>query len=351
MQAVAGTPVMYPQQLPMRCITLSIIINYYSKHCRKNHHHSNLVMYSHGSSARIGVGKRGHGGRNYRPPPDRHNKGSGDLVPPPLKACDCLIQLDLPEYLQEAGIVASDIIGAADTTASSNRRRMHWCFPGDTLEERRQSVLRSEKQIRTKFGVHILIPGRLQRGPVTIAGTSYQDTIPATAWFLEKFVVSTRDTRTGSAIGEPGSFTGRIQRNVKDPNDVVLEGEWRRALPQEPSYEGKNGPVQLFQLFQSDTWTVMACNLMACSKYSSGDIKQSESMDFLEHLQTCVDNLKFRLGSSGLQEIDLFLRRLPAYENQSQHQRKQGEEWSMAFAAGHPSKMHVLVQEVAQVMI
>jgi hypothetical protein len=307
-------------------------------------------MYSHGSSARVGVGKQGHGGRNYRPPSDRHNKEIGDLVPPPLKACDCLIQLDLPEYMQEAVIVASENVSAFDTTASSNRRRMHWCFPGNTVEERRLSVQQSQKQIRSKFGVHVLIPGRLQRGPVAIAGTSYRDTIPATTWFLENLVLS-RVTITDSASGQPGSFTGRIHRNVKDPNDIVLEGQWRQTPSQIPLDEGKSFHVRLSWVFQSETWAVMTCDLLAMyAKNGSGNINQSESNEVLEHLQTCVDNLKFRLGSSGLNEIDLFLRHLAPNDFTSRHQHKQGKAWSMAFAAGHPSRVNVLLQELGQVI-
>jgi hypothetical protein len=307
-------------------------------------------MYIHGASARVDAGKRGHGGRIYRPPPDRQKKGTGELVPPPLKACNCLIQLDIPEYLQEASVDISENARSTDTASSSNRRRMHWCFPGETLEERRKSVIQSENQIRSKFGVHILIPGRQQRGPVAIVGASYRDTIPAMAWFLQKFVV-TREAILGTGTGHPVCFSGRIQRNVKDSNDVVLEGQWWKTPPQIPSDEGINVSARPFRLFQSDTWAVITCHLLArYSKESSNDSNQSESKDVLERLQTSVDNLQFRVGSNGMQEIDLFLRSVRSDDIKSQRQLEHEEAWSMAFAAGHPSKINVLLHEVEHVI-
>ena len=130
-------------------------------------------MYSYGASARA-TGKRGHGGRNYRPPPER-NKNSGELTPPPMKACNCLLQLDLPEYLQAA---------RRDVNGSNRPRRLHTWFPGNSVDERRKAVGRCEKHIRSRFGVHLVIPGRTQSSSVAIVGKSYHETIPAVAWFL-----------------------------------------------------------------------------------------------------------------------------------------------------------------------
>jgi hypothetical protein len=309
-------------------------------------------MYSYGSSTRVGVGKRGHGGRNYRPPPDRKN--NGDLVPPPLKACSCLLQLDIPEYMKECDVqgTESDNEHATSTVNSLERRRTHMCFPGETIEERRKSMQHLSKRIRSKFGVHLQIPGRAQRGPVAIVGKSYRDAIPATAWFLQKLVLPLDGDDVNSVV----HVTGRIQRNIKDPNDVVLEGKWRPTSLQ-GLQEVENTHLQPFWLFQSDVWSVMACDLLTATKSGPSSpcvADASEPKDILGSLQICLDNFQFQIGSHGLHGLDIFLHNL--FDNDTKAKGNDGSKtkhpaWSMAFAAGHPEKVNPLFQEIRQIAI
>ncbi|KAG7351339.1 hypothetical protein IV203_010699 [Nitzschia inconspicua] len=307
-------------------------------------------MYSYGSSARVGVGKRGHGGRDYRPPPDRNKRDDGELVPPPLKACNCLIQLDIPEYL---------VGGASDNGnydfAATDRRRMHWYFRGETVDERRKSMQKLTKQIRSKFGVHLEIPGRSQQGPVAIVGKSYRYTIPATAWLLQKLILTT----TSGENDTPGIIQGRIQRNVKDPNDNILEGYWQQAIQHRSVDEGAIvGHLQPFWLFRSDKWSVMACDLIpsvdaeSSSDAAFADDNPSKMKDnVLGQLQACIDNLQFRIGSAGLQGIDSFLHHLDENNTNLKQSMQQERAFSMAFAAGHPGKVNTLFQELSQIAI
>lgn len=298
-------------------------------------------MYSHGSSAHVGVGKRGHGGRNYRPPPDR-NKNNGELVPPPLKACSCLVQLDLSEYMQLAGFVssASSLTEVSSEVADpSSRRRLHTCFPGDTLEQRRKSVQQCEKHLRSRFGVHLVIPGRTQQAPVAIVGQSYRETIPATAWLLQQLMLPRNS-------GDSASVGGRIQKNVKDPNDGTLEGRWWQQQKLDDIQESNGVNLDPYWLFQSISWSVMACDLLtrrrASEPASDDQSSPSSPKSILELLQTCIDNLKFRVGWTELQGMDVFFHTLRTKEMNVLLS-------SMAFAAGHPEKVAVLFEEVQQV--
>ena len=342
-------------------------------------------MYSHGSSVRIGVGKRGHGGRNYRPPSDNNKKRGDDpnkLIPPPLKECNCLIQLDVPEYAE----IASSSVSVSASSSNSNHnnqssgtggvppsRRLHLCFEGSTLDKRRKSVREIEKKLRSEFGVHLIIPGRNQRGPLAVVGVSHRETIPATAYLMKRLIFDDPPTNSSSSSSSSNAattastsaaaagtnntsssivffLTGRIQRNVKDPNDVVLSGRFfqHQRLSQQQQMDAAATQFLLspYWLFESASWNVMVCPLTSptlqqhqqrkssitpLSTVSGDEKSRSSSMTqssspsssssmtkqeetstmILEALQTCVDNLRFRLGNLALSELDIFLHPSP----------------------------------------
>lgn len=208
-------------------------------------------MYSYGSSARAG-GKKGHGGREYRPPKPRKDHTA---TPPPLKECSCLLQFDLPEY---------------ETTSP---RRQHRAFGG---RDRLQSL---EKELRSLYQVHLVVPGRNQTGPVAVVGASNRQAFPAAVWFLKSLLVNS-DTL---------HIPGKIQRQVKDPNDITIEGNW--IIP-------STSNTSLRWVFRSDNWSILAfCLSPSTSGHGDGNI--SINQDLLQALNTCMDNAQFGGGLDG----------------------------------------------------
>mmetsp|Transcript_10221 Transcript_10221/g.21913 ORF Transcript_10221/g.21913 Transcript_10221/m.21913 type:complete len:355 (+) Transcript_10221:322-1386(+) len=301
-------------------------------------------MYSHGSSARVGVGKRGHGGRNYRPPPKRD---PSKLVPPPLKECDCIVQLDIPEYAREG--LATGTSEDPELPGQQQRRRLHLCFEGSSLNERQKSVRAVERELRSAFLVHLVIPGRNQKGPLAVVGRSYRETIPAVDYFLNHRLVlnhdydfqNNNDDNNNDDVNQdndllPPVLTGRITRNVKDPNGVVLSGRFlqqntstrrhqcqRQLSPPPPNGDcdaNVNANVNVnvnainlepYWLFESDRWKIMACPLLAVPSLLSWQQQQQQQSAIAEALKTSIDNLRFRLGNSVLSELDIFLHQPP----------------------------------------
>jgi hypothetical protein len=212
-------------------------------------------MYSYGSSARA-TGKSGHGGRNYRPPPERKDPS---CTPPPLKECSCLILLDIAEYqsLQSTGI-------------------LHIVFGG------RETMQHCETFVRSEFTVHLIIPGRKQAGQVAIAAHTYRHALPAVARLLQRLQ------------GVDDSVSGRIQTNVKNVRDRGVSAIWTK-----PSNSSDRKP---YWLFQSETWSVLGCPLLL----ENNDNEEESRMSMLAVLQTCVDNAKFRLGSGVVNQVHVF---------------------------------------------
>lgn len=248
-------------------------------------------MYSHGSSARVGVGgKRGHGGREYRPPRQRRDPNA---KPPPLKECACLCQLDLPEYL---------VMVTADPTTATATARIHAHFGG------RQALQELERQLRSIFLVHLVVPGRKQAGPVAVVGQTYREALPAVAYVLQRLKRWERREQQGNTT-TTCTIPGRIQRRVQDPNDVVLEGQW--CLPPPPPLRttmGFDTPSPLIKtvwIFQSShQWSVMACFVSEDDDENSvNDLGKNEKVEpekmalATETLQISIDNFKFRMGS------------------------------------------------------
>jgi hypothetical protein len=381
-------------------------------------------MYSHGSSVRIGVGKRGHGGRNYRPPPDNNNKKRGDdpnkLIPPPLKECNCMIQLDVPEYAEiasssvsvSASASSSDHNNQSSVTGGVPPRRLHLCFEGSTLDERRKSVREIEKELRSEFGVHLVIPGRNQRGPLAVVGVSHRETIPATAYLMKRLIFDDPSTSsssnaattatTSAAAGTNNTsssivffLTGRIQNNVKDPNGVVLLGRFfqhQRLSQQQQMDVATQFLLSPYWLFESASWNVMVCPLtsptiqqplqqhqqqhqqsgssmtplstvsgdgnsssMTQSSSSSSMTKQEEtSTMILAALQTCVDNLRFRLGNLTLSELDIFLHPTPPSLRYPESAFATGNSTTRApnnHQSQHPAPILALFEEIRQVRV
>ena len=141
-----------------------------------------MYGYHHGVSN--GGFKRGHGGRNYRPPERRDKKTS----PPPIKECTCLIEIKLDEY----------------DVKSAPRPRAHHSFGGRSIMEM------CKKQCRNKR-VHLVVPGRNQTGAVSLLAGSYQDALSACKWLLER--ITNWDT-TNSDTGNNQTLAGRLILNL-----------------------------------------------------------------------------------------------------------------------------------------
>lgn len=200
-------------------------------------------MYSSFGSRAVGSGKRGHGGRNYRPPPDR---SSFEEKPPPLKFCDCLIEFDIEEY-QSVGV------------------REHRIFRG------RRALTAFEKDIRKLHRVHLVVPGRQQSGPVAIVGRTLREAIAGAETLMHQL-----------QIDNDKIIQGRIHANVKDITLQPVQGQWRKAPPRSPCY----------LLFVSEQWSILAC--------FAGNTEEKQN------LAKALDDVLFRLGQSALENIDIF---------------------------------------------
>ncbi|KAL3941384.1 MAG: hypothetical protein SGBAC_004241 [Bacillariaceae sp.] len=279
-------------------------------------------MYGHHSSARVGVGKRGHGGREYRPPRPRKDPNS---TPPPLKECSCLLQIDIPEYLQ------------AQPTG-----RLHASFGG------REKVQECERFLRANCCVHLVIPGRKQGGPVAIAGRSHEETLPAATYLLSKLQSMTTEV-----------LEGRIQLNVKNVQAPTITGRWR--CPQMASSDDGSVPPRPICIFESEKWNVLTCmwkpsdptvdivteeaaaetsDDTELNHGSSSASQFNEKIDdtddkwtpFLEILRICVDNVILRAGN--LPGLFSFVHDFPP----------------MALVCGDPRHVELIDQEISAVV-
>ena len=362
-------------------------------------------MYSsHGSSGRIGTGfRRGHGGggggghQRRRKKKDNGADGDGKKVPPPLKQCHCLVQVDVPEYLHDCvsieleiqsqdqirgeglegghnspgnggGSVGRSRTGSSDQDVSRGRTwhqhqqtlrsRLHLCFdpkrhrhhhqPVDgeenssssSLEERRRYLQWCEKYIRSKYGCHLVVPGKNQKGPVAIVGKTYKDAaIPAVAWLLQHITLpplapaTTSTDPTSSQLQEQQKqttcITGRIQLDVKDPRqgNNIIHGRWYVVTINNDAKEdfgdredddeeerdlhaATRKCLNPYWLFESETWNVMACPLPTESKFSANTTMTNMNMSPnspLGVLISCVDDVRFQLGQRSFDDIDIFL--------------------------------------------
>lgn len=200
--------------------------------------------------------------------------------------------MDLPEY-------------------RTTQPRTHAGFGG------RDGLKECEKIVRTRFLVHIVVPGRKQRGPVAIVGRSYRDALPAAS-----FVISLLQMETTILVG-------RVQIDVKNGDDPI-SGRWHVHNAIRPNW-----------LFQSTHWSVLSCPLMqpvivANSTAMVGqELMQKRDDEYgcdANVLTKCMDNVVFRAG--GLKEFDVFSHECPP----------------MAFAGGSSRQVQMLFQEVISAM-
>jgi len=270
-------------------------------------------MYSHGSYARAGVGRRGPGGREYRAPKPRRDLS---LAPPPMKKCSCLIQFDLPEYYQTATAAAASVNNDNNNNNgnASRNRRHHLSFGG------REAVEDLERKLRSVYQVHLVVPGRNQSGPVAIVGATYHQTVLAAVQFLRSVLA------LSTSLND--KIPGRIQRHVQDPNDRTVEGSWsalgiinklyhqqqdRDQLHTNEVSVPSGTNLQLHWVFHSPDWSILVCELTkiinttpatkhSTSKNSGHQINEKNGSmsneETLQILTTCVDNFEFSTGSA-----------------------------------------------------
>ena len=216
-------------------------------------------MYSYGSSARVGSGKRGHGNRPYRAPPDRSKQ---ETQPPPLKQCDCLVEFDLPEYV-----------------APSGEPRHHGTFGG------RHGMQRVVRHVRSQFQCHLQIPGKNQGNPVALVASSLEQALPA-CFYVMQHIQLDLDDNDDRTIDH--SITARIHRNVK-AHVPVLTGRLYQVKGREESHMGC--------LFRQDNiedaaaWSVAYYSMTQPARAHCGALSIKQQLPLL---QTCVDNLTFR---------------------------------------------------------
>jgi len=301
-------------------------------------------MYSgsYGSSSRVGSGKRGHGGRSYRPPKDR---GDRTAAPPPLKECNCLVELGLPEY-----------------SGPEPAGRQHLSFKNG-----RRGVSECEKYVRSVFQVHLQIPGRQTAGqPVAVVGQTYKNVLPAVEWILnecldEQHVGTSNSSEAGSTI------PGRIHRNVKNERERPIDGRFflsdhaafiqrqnqqRDHQNEEESSSEVNKCVLVSSLlFRSSSdaaipWSVLSCRVILIKQSlepsngtpgasPSNDVTSASSTDgdilskAASVLSARLDDVNFRLGNTILASLEFF----HFASNRPEHS------YLVAFAVGDPEKI------------
>jgi hypothetical protein len=284
-------------------------------------------MYSYGSSARAEVGRKGHGGRPYRPPPKKRRDDQHSMQPPPLKECSCLVELHLEEYREPQPVLG----------------RHHVCFGG------RQAMEQCERIVRSNYGCHLMVPGKKQPGPVSLVAKTYREALPALAYLMEHMQMHHHPQREETII-----LGVRFHRNVKDERDHVLEGTIPMPIinsqqqQQQGSASSNSQRVTIpYWLFQSPTWSVLACNLLVANLDSdnnnnnnNNDVKHNKStvrdssyglvQDRVTTLQTCFDNWEFQLGKEHVGKLDIFVDPFVEY----------------SFAVGDPDQAEMLSLEI-----
>jgi len=251
-----------------------------------------------------------------------------------------MVQLDIPEYAELAPVVVVE--------EQQQRRRLHLCFQGRNSQERKKSLSTTEKALRSGFGVHLVVPGRNQKGPLAVVGKSIQETLPAVDYLLHQLVL------------ENNALTGRIMRNVKDSNDVVLSARFHLQRMQSSIASNDNADedfftLQPYWLFESDSWNAMVCPL-SLPQSRTGNTSSTNNNDenknlqhpdeqkaIAEALQIGFDNLRFRIGNAALSTLNIFLHPPPGTTTMQ----------PKAYATGDPSNnsIHALYREIGQTRV
>ena len=305
-------------------------------------------MYSYGSSARAGVGKRGHGGRNYRPPKERRDP---DTTPPPLRQCRCVLEFEIEEYARPEPQGRNHVLltggqGTANNGSGNNP----------------QNVIKDlERCLRSQFLVHLVIPGRKQTGPVAIYGETYRQALPAAAYLLRhvwmiKDQNSTRNSIESPPTTEPSStkitLNGRVfVNNAQESNPTGHVGKWNYSSSSYSAMNQNNKnndflAITPYWLFQNPAWSVLTCELQEAddnpdNNNNSDDNEKKEeeknekietasstgkdhvygtttttaaaaaaaavASSPLERMKICLDNAIFRLGTSRLSQLDFII--------------------------------------------
>jgi hypothetical protein len=168
-----------------------------------------------------------------------------------------------------------------------------------------------EKSLRSDYQVHFMVPGKKQEGPVSMVAKSYREALPALAWLFEQLIID-------------GPIPGRIHRNVKDPRIGILDGTFLPGAP-------LDGVFLPYWLFQSPQVSILACSLVSDSQVEGSTIVAPAVNTRAMALQTCLDNVVFRLGKEAIGRLDIFTD--PYNEN--------------SFAAGDPNQAEVLRREIS----
>ena len=370
-------------------------------------------MYSYGSTARVGSGKRGHGGRNYRPPKERRDPNS---TPPPIKLCRCVLEFNIEEYnhVEPQGRIHRVLTGnrnrsgeggdhrnnnansngsgvAVDSNSGTRNDAGRGVRGGgrgrggrrgsgnNNNSNNPQHVIKElERYLRSQYCVHLIIPGKKQTGPVAIFGETYRQALPAAVYLLNHIwkIESTRGssseqpTTTASQSPPPLSsltLNGRIfVNNAQELNPTAgIAGRWNffshsNKKNNNDSINNDTTPLlQPYWLFQSSTWSALACPLLQDQEQiidnnnndakgdkqeakveqyassgedttttqaattttnttttnddadadasSSSQTDQQQQQQQLEQLKICLDNVIFRLGNTKLSQLDFII--------------------------------------------
>ena len=126
-------------------------------------------MFSYGSRAGV-TGRCGHGGNQPpRRPNRRRTENTNEKTPPPVKQCDCIIQLRVEEYCEPT---------------ENDEPRQHTSFI-----QGRKGMENCKKILRRTYGVHLLVPGKHQKGNISILSQSHEQAIPAVHWLLSQMTI------------------------------------------------------------------------------------------------------------------------------------------------------------------
>ena len=289
-------------------------------------------MYSsYGSSASVGSGKRGHGGKDYHPP--RRKKRDPNTTPPPMKHCSCLLQFQIEEYMKKPPSPVDE--GQQQQPGSDDGqqqppqkqqlpgRRTHHSFVGSHPNK----MQKLEADIRSNFLCHLIVPGRKQAGPVAIVGRTIQEALPAAVFLLDHLIVwdiGNNTTNDDSNANTPtNTIKGQIQSNVKNLRETPIVGYWCEGGSSNDIFTPNAGvgPNWLFQSLHQ--WSIMVCPI----RIDEDDKEREETKinvvedrptttaeavvqlsppqlqpPSLSTLKGCIDNVMFRIGNTKVQQ-------------------------------------------------
>jgi len=273
------------------------------------------------------------------------------------------VQLEIPEYAQPAAVVEGSSVGGEQEQQQQPQRRLHLCFHGSSLSQRQKSLRTIEQSLRSKFGVHLVVPGRKQVGPLAVVGKSYKETLPAVDFLMRRLVldrnINREDENNASSSSPLLCLNGSVTRNVKNPNETVFSGRFWQPPQHTSQSNGETGDdgtyLQPYWLFESDNWNVMACPLTMAPTTSPAlettkappvqqQQVQQQQTAVAEALQIGFDNLRFRLGNAALSELEVFLHPPPLSPSKA---------LPKAFAIGDPTAagIRALYEEISQTRV